>query len=532
MPFPWTLQRYILRELTKTFLLAAVGLMALLGLGGGVMNMIKLGGVTPGQLLRLMALVLPLSAALTLPIAALFSATATYGRISSDNEFVACRASGINLHILFLPTIALSLFAAGASFGLTNFVIPRMVQNLNEFVGSDFSAMIEQQVSRPRGLTLGGKNAYRVYADRCLSVPDEPNRVTLERVAWVEVEQRDWIRYGTFRRLHLLFHPTETPPRISAVAEGVSWYDSKVGQFFENERQSIASSRMSSFVPSKIKFLNLNELFHYLDHPTEWHEVRERMASLRIDSGRLEALREVWDDLAADKTATISDADSSMTIRSEEAPQAIKGDSFELGRVTIDERGTEGRRSITAERARIAITSGDDLAQCGIRIEIFNARVGGDPRAFVRGKIVLGPVAIDSAMIARLTARTDAELLIGHAGVVSQSLEKQRENILAETGETLRRVIGAINERLASSISVFVLVILAAALGIVFRGSQVTAAFGISFVPALFVIVAIVMGRQMAQNESTHALGLVVIWGGIVLVTLLDGWVLLRVLRR
>ena len=312
----------------------------------------------------------------------------------------------------------------------------------------------------------------------------------------------------------------------------MSWYDSKVGQFFENERQSIASSRMSSFVPSKIKFLNLNELFHYLDHPTEWHEVRERMASLRIDSGRLEALREVWDDLAADKTATISDADSSMTIRSEEAPQAIKGDSFQLGRVTIDERGTEGRRSITAERARIAITSGDDLAQCGIRIEIFNARVGGDPRAFVRGKIVLGPVAIDSALIARLTARTDAELLIGHAGVVNQSLEKQRENILAETGETLRRVIGAINERLASSISVFVLVILAAALGIVFRGSQVTAAFGISFVPALFVIVAIVMGRQMAQNESTHALGLVVIWGGIVLVTLLDGWVLLRVLRR
>ncbi len=532
MPFPWTLQRYIFRELTKTFLLAAVGLMALVGLGGGVMNMIKLGGVTPGQLLRLMALVLPLSAALTLPIAALFSATSTYGRISSDNEFVACRASGINLHILFLPTIALSVFAAGASFGLTNFVIPRMVQNLNEFVGSDFSAMIEQRVSGPRGLTLGGQNTYRVYADRCLSVPDEPNRVTLDRVAWVEVEQRDWIRYGTFRQLHLLFHPAETPPRVSAVAVGVSWYDRKVGRFFENERQSIASSQMSSFVPSRIKFLNLTELFHYLEHPTEWYEVKERMASLRIDSGRLEALRELWDDLAADKTATISDADSSITIRGDDGPQAIKGDSFELGRATIDERSTEGRRRITARRVRIAVTGDDDLAQCGLRIETFNARVGGDPRALVRGKIVLGPVAIDSALIARLEARSDAELLTGRPGFENQSLEKQRANILAETGETLRRVIGAINERLASSISVFVLVILAAALGIVFRGSQVTAAFGISFVPALFVIVAIVMGKQMAQNAGTHTLGLLLIWGGIVLVAALDGWVLLRVLRR
>ena len=100
MPFPWTLQRYVLRELGKTFLLAAAALTGVLGLGGGVLNIIKLNEVSPGQFLRLMGLVLPLAAAMTLPIAALFSATSTYGRLSADNELVACRASGINLHIL------------------------------------------------------------------------------------------------------------------------------------------------------------------------------------------------------------------------------------------------------------------------------------------------------------------------------------------------------------------------------------------------------------------------------------------------
>ena len=67
---------------------------------------------------------------------------------------------------------------------------------------------------------------------------------------------------------------------------------------------------------------------------------------------------------------------------------------------------------------------------------------------------------------------------------------------------------------------------------IIFKGSQRLVAFGISFVPALLVIVSIVMGRQMSQNAGPHVAGLMLIWGGIVLVALLDVWLLLRVLRR
>ena len=47
MPFPWTLQRYIFREMGKTFLLAAVALTGVLGLGGGLLQMMKLGQTTP-----------------------------------------------------------------------------------------------------------------------------------------------------------------------------------------------------------------------------------------------------------------------------------------------------------------------------------------------------------------------------------------------------------------------------------------------------------------------------------------------------
>ena len=56
----WTLQKYIFREMGKAFVLTSVGMIGVLALGGGVMNMIELEGVTASQLLQILALVVPL----------------------------------------------------------------------------------------------------------------------------------------------------------------------------------------------------------------------------------------------------------------------------------------------------------------------------------------------------------------------------------------------------------------------------------------------------------------------------------------
>ena len=48
----------------------------------------------------------------------------------------------------------------------------------------------------------------------------------------------------------------------------------------------------------------------------------------------------------------------------------------------------------------------------------------------------------------------------------------------------------------------------------------------------LIVIIAIVTGRQLACNATTHAVGLLLIWAGIVAVAALDWWALARMVRR
>jgi lipopolysaccharide export LptBFGC system permease protein LptF len=96
----------------------------------------------------------------------------------------------------------------------------------------------------------------------------------------------------------------------------------------------------------------------------------------------------------------------------------------------------------------------------------------------------------------------------------------------------VRRIAATFSERAAFSFSVLVLVLLGAVLGIVFRGSQAVVAFGISFVPSLFVIILIVTGKQLSQNTGTHIAGLATMWSGIVVTAFVDWWTLVRVLRR
>ncbi len=531
-PFPWILQGYIFREMGKVFLLTAVAMTGVIGLGGGLVKMVGLGDMTPGQLLRLMALVLPVAAALTLPIAALFSAAATYGRLSADNEFVACRASGINIHVLFLPTVLLSLLSATITFVFINFLIPGMVLNLNEFVAADVGAMIQQRLNRPRGITLGGR--FRIHADASAVDVSDPNRVVLRKVAFVEVDDDEWVRFGTAREVNLKFDRNDTRLRVSGWMTGLSFYDRKAARFFDVEEQAIPPNELPTVVPLEIKFLNLRQLLHHWRHPNSWREVQDAMARLREAASRrliYDALLQRW--LQGDGLTFETDQ-GRWTIRSSQPPMRIPRDGgIQVSAPTIEEHRRGRRRSITADRAVVELAREGAVTEPGIMIEAYDAHIIAEGTSIDRGRETIGPIMMPAALMHLATQLSEEDLMLVHPGdIESGPLAERRVRADEARGETVRRIVATISERFAFSASVFVLVILGAALGIIFRGAHVVMAFGISFVPSLLVIILIVMGKQMAHNAPTHVAGLLVMWGGIAMVMGLDVWTLLRVLRR
>ncbi len=74
------------------------------------MKQAYLEGLGLKQILLLMPFILPDAARFSVPAAMLFAACNVFGRLSSANEVIAIKASGISPMVLFWPVIFLSFF--------------------------------------------------------------------------------------------------------------------------------------------------------------------------------------------------------------------------------------------------------------------------------------------------------------------------------------------------------------------------------------------------------------------------------------
>jgi len=117
------LHRYILWDMLKALALA---LAAVAGVVSFCLVLPKLQeyGLGPLASLMYMALVLPRAAYLALPLAATLAGTLVYGRLASENELMACWASGVPRWSLFWPTLILGMVAAGITLGLAVWPLP------------------------------------------------------------------------------------------------------------------------------------------------------------------------------------------------------------------------------------------------------------------------------------------------------------------------------------------------------------------------------------------------------------------------
>ncbi len=551
----WTLQKYIFREMGKTFVLTSIGLVALLGLGGGVVNMMELEGVTVGQLLKIIALILPVSASLTLPIAALFSATATYGRLSAANEFVACRSGGINILVLLLPTLLLSLLSAGCTFFFINFLIPGMVMNIDRYIGADLPRIIKQQLTTPNRLGLLG-DRFRIYADRCDVVPvaegqNSPEALRLARVAFVEKDGADWSRFGTAQDVSIQFEIQPESATIAIDMHHVRLYDAKAGRYVDIEHQPVERFTISQRIPLKVKWLDLGELLRYGRHPSLFPEVETRLAAVRAAIAEAMFYREVQRQFrdSAERIreygeVRVSDQSVQYVIQ---APvlqpgardnRALFSDGVRILEMRRGDHGFTLRRTVTADTAALVMEPDRSRRQLLVNLQAagnVTVTYAGHPDDDLR-KEREGFDSLDAPAkyVEQGLACSDDEILDVSDNTLgfSEEVTHLRMGLAKEVGHLSREIAGILHSRLAFSLSVFVLVILGAVLGIVFRGAHVLTAFGISFVPSLFVIAMIIMGKQLIDNPSTTAVGIGLIWAGIAFVAAVDLFVMTRVLRR
>ena len=120
------LRTYVLKEHLSPFFVTLGGLIAVLLIG----NLIKFAelviakGVSLFDVLRLLIYSVPYLLTFTLPIACLIAMVMAFGRLSSDYELIAIRASGVAPARLVWPILTVGLVMSGMMLALNDRVIP------------------------------------------------------------------------------------------------------------------------------------------------------------------------------------------------------------------------------------------------------------------------------------------------------------------------------------------------------------------------------------------------------------------------
>ncbi len=130
------LQRMILWELTKVFLMSLVGITGIL-LMAGIIAEASQQGLGPTQILAAIPLLVPSTLPYTIPATTLFATCVVYGRLSADNEILAIKSAGINALTVVRPGILLGLAMSLLTMSLYYRIIPYTHYLLRAMVFND-----------------------------------------------------------------------------------------------------------------------------------------------------------------------------------------------------------------------------------------------------------------------------------------------------------------------------------------------------------------------------------------------------------
>ena len=145
--FGTILSRLILAELVKVFAMSLIALTGIFLLAGLVQEAGKLG-LSPGQVIMVIPLLIPNTLPYTIPATTLFATCVVYGRMAHDNEITVLRSAGVHILHLFKPAVLLGTTAAAVTFWLYLDVIPGTQRIMRDRLVNDAEEVLYGMLKR------------------------------------------------------------------------------------------------------------------------------------------------------------------------------------------------------------------------------------------------------------------------------------------------------------------------------------------------------------------------------------------------
>ncbi|MBA2113410.1 LptF/LptG family permease [Bremerella alba] len=150
-----TIQRYVLWEITKVFLLCLGITVLLMTVGGGVNEGLK-KGLPPGVILNMLPYFIPEMLRYTIPGCMLFAVCTAYGRMAASNEITAIKSAGINPMELMWPVLTLAYFLSFFTFWMYDACAAWSRPNLHRVVAESLDDTVYGVLRTQRNFKMSG----------------------------------------------------------------------------------------------------------------------------------------------------------------------------------------------------------------------------------------------------------------------------------------------------------------------------------------------------------------------------------------
>jgi lipopolysaccharide export LptBFGC system permease protein LptF len=561
-----TLFWYILKDLLRMFLFAS-GVLAGIMSFGGLLRPLTEHGLSIGQVVHMLGYFQPPMTAYSLPIAALFATTIVYGRLSADNEIVACRSAGISHLAIALPALVLGLTVALLGLLMLCFVVPIFMLKAEKVVFSNVGQIIVNEIERSHQLKMEQEGqSITVFAQTAKVLPPDLSRpneqvVVLGAPMFVTYEPNpdkspDAIRIP--RDFYIAKQATcfiEQNPQSDELTfltklQGGCKFPRTIKGMEGGVDQTTFIAKGESQVRENTKFMDVWRLKELLTDESSSRRVRKVLDGFVSNEQRDTFLKWINNQLAGEESqARLSGNEENQSVNyivtRGKAATAFDGERLVIGATTpevtrpvrvFQEHEGQVLRTFEAQQVEITTTPDDELGVMHTAIEFNDAieRVGESMTQ--RSKIRREFDVPMSESIKQLPKVRTAKYYLNNArlfGAQGKALARERMFI----SNTVRSELHA---RASFALSCLILVMVGCALGMMFKSGNFLSAFALSVVPALVCIALIITGQHTCENvprdvtnfHNPFDLGRNLIWSGNVAVAVIAVTLLGRLQRQ
>lgn len=540
------------------------------------------GKLGPADALTFMSLAWVPALQYVLPFAACFGATLAYHRMATDNELTACHAAGVGHRTLLVPAAVSGLILGALLLVLSNYAIPRFFRSMAELVGQDVTRVLISSIERGEAVQIG--DGMYIYADKVWAQgpdPDDPSvyqRLYLQGLMVVRMERDGTLgAQASARTAFVWLRRAGGSADEKSMTQVILKPNDFVGVL--PGARTMGSDAVTRFdVPDSfsdnVKFLTFAELIELRKNPERIDSVERLRRSLGVALGQREMVDLVREQLRTTGSAAFVDPfDQPVVLRAGDLRPTRRDGRREPrlfsispaqrgGTIVVERTPAEGARAQrqSAQSAYLRLPQSFDPAKPGVRCTIQLLDVAAEevpagaaadsevaaPQedengAFTggRGEVKERPIAdlrTKDDVLAPIMNLTTASLLgrvrdrLAKRPGEAEALGAPAEKLRARVDDLMREVVSKEQERYAMSAACLVMVLVGAVMAMRLKDALPLTVYLWAFFPALFTMVAISGGQQLAHGKGL--MGLPVLWSGVGVLTVLMFVEFRRLARR